>query len=232
VAGRTDNALENLRNAAENGLKHGAIGYLITDWGDNGHWQPAPASYFGFAYGAALAWAYEANRNQDVSQITGIHALGDPTGRAGRLACDLGRAYLKSNLILPNRSILFWILQATPAEIANRQGLTRAGLIEALEYLDELSSGLPEISPGDRNKGLVRREFTWMAEMLRHACRRGLWALGKAENQEDDGLRHQLAEDSARLITEFQELWLARNRPGGLEDSLALLEKMRQDYAR
>ena len=39
LAGRTDNALRNLWSGAENGLKHGAIGYLNTDWGDWGHWQ-------------------------------------------------------------------------------------------------------------------------------------------------------------------------------------------------
>ncbi|MGC8782655.1 MAG: beta-N-acetylhexosaminidase, partial [Anaerolineae bacterium] len=56
VAGRTKSALENLRNAAMNGIRNGAIGYLITDWGDAGHWQPLPVSYLGFAWGAALSW--------------------------------------------------------------------------------------------------------------------------------------------------------------------------------
>ena len=36
LAGRTDNALGNLRSAAESGLQYGAAGYLITDWGDPG----------------------------------------------------------------------------------------------------------------------------------------------------------------------------------------------------
>ena len=61
VAGRTDNALGNLRSAAENGLKHGAIGYLNTDWGDNGHWQYQSTAYLGYVYGAAVSWAVEAN---------------------------------------------------------------------------------------------------------------------------------------------------------------------------
>src|SRR4030043_517319 len=39
IAGRTDNCLANLTNAAQNGIQNGAIGYLITDWGDTGHWQ-------------------------------------------------------------------------------------------------------------------------------------------------------------------------------------------------
>ena len=59
IAGRTDNALENLRSATENGLRHGATGCLCTDWGDNGHWQTLPVSYLSFAKGAAYGWAYE-----------------------------------------------------------------------------------------------------------------------------------------------------------------------------
>src|ERR1700722_1905608 len=39
IAGRTDNAMCNLKSAAENGLRHGAVGYLNTDWGDHGHLQ-------------------------------------------------------------------------------------------------------------------------------------------------------------------------------------------------
>ena len=37
--GRTDNTIANIRNATKNGRKHGAIGVLNTEWGDNGHMQ-------------------------------------------------------------------------------------------------------------------------------------------------------------------------------------------------
>lgn len=40
LIGRTENAIENLRNAAREGSKHGAEGYLITDWGD--HFRDLP----------------------------------------------------------------------------------------------------------------------------------------------------------------------------------------------
>ena len=55
IVGRTTNAFDNLRYAAESGLRHGAGGYIITDWGDNGHWQPLSVSYVPLLYGAALA---------------------------------------------------------------------------------------------------------------------------------------------------------------------------------
>ncbi|MFX0171910.1 MAG: hypothetical protein ACFE9L_08320 [Candidatus Hodarchaeota archaeon] len=55
IAGRTNNALDNLKNAARNGKKNGALGYLITDWGDHGHLQSLPVSYLGFLVGAGLS---------------------------------------------------------------------------------------------------------------------------------------------------------------------------------
>jgi hypothetical protein len=48
-------AIENLRSAAEHGLKNGATGYLNTDWGDFGHLQYLPISFLGFALGAAYS---------------------------------------------------------------------------------------------------------------------------------------------------------------------------------
>ena len=227
LAGRTDNALENLRNAAENGLKHGAIGYLITDWGDRGHWQPLPVSYLGFAYGSALAWAYDANRELDVAQAISIYAFNDSTEGMGRLAYDLGNLYLQPGKIVPNSSLLFWILQERPLEILARNGVTEHGLQKSLAYIESVMPNLTRAKINRPDAELIRREFTWAAEMLRHACHRGIWVLNQ---QEDASLRQQLAEEADTLLDEHRSIWLARNREGGLRDSAARLEKMRDDY--
>ena len=94
IVGRTKNAVKNLLNAAENGHANGAIGYLNTDWGDGGHWQQMPISYLGYAYGAALSWAVEANRDLDLPLALSRFAYGDQANVMGQLAYDLGNAYL------------------------------------------------------------------------------------------------------------------------------------------
>lgn len=226
IAGRTDNALANLRNAAQNGLKHGAVGYLITDWGDNGHWQPLPVSYLGLAYGAALAWAYQANQGQDMAQAVSVYAFGDASGRTGKVVHDLGNAYSQMDCHLPNNSILFRLLQESPAEIVGYAGLTETKLQKTHTYLDQVSLNLSQAQSHHPEAELVKRELDWAAEMLKHACRRGSWALG----QQGTGLRRQLAQEADSLLTGFSELWLARNRPGELDDSQALLGKIRLDY--
>jgi len=117
VGGRTQEAMGNLSNAAENGLRYGAIGYLITDWGDNGHWQPLPVSYLGFAYGAGVSWAFDANRDLDMSEILNMYAFRDKAGLLGKVAIELGRVHVNIDLKTPNSTILFRILQASREEI-------------------------------------------------------------------------------------------------------------------
>ena len=63
IAGRTSNCLGNVRNATENGLRHGASGVLNTDWGDNGHTQYLPVRPR-VRRRAALPWCHETNRSK------------------------------------------------------------------------------------------------------------------------------------------------------------------------
>ena len=122
IAGRTDNALANLVSAAENGKKYGATGYLNTDWGDSGHWQPLPVSYLGFAAGAAYSWSLDANRGLDTANALSLYAFDDPTGNLGRVAFDLGNVYRVVGIEPSNASALFAALQATFDQIKKNQG--------------------------------------------------------------------------------------------------------------
>ena len=231
IAGRTDNALGNLRNAAENGLKHGALGFLNTDWGDNGHWQPLPVSYLGYAYGAAVSWAYHANRDIDVIAVLNRYAFQDRAEIMGKIAYHLGNAYQQPGVHVFNGSILFRILQWTPEEIAQYKGLTEEGLRRTVEYIDHVMADLEKADMARQDADLIRREYTWAADMLRHGAKRGIWALSKAAGREDVRLRRDLAREASRLMTEFREIWHARNRPGGFKDSLARMERMAAHYA-
>jgi hypothetical protein len=233
VAGRTQNALGNLINAAENGLKHGAVGYLNTDWGDNGHWQPLPVSYLGFAYGAAVSWGLAANRAVPLAEALSRYAFRDQANCMGRLAFDLGDVHLQTGIETPNSTVLFRILQANPADLAmyQHQAAEITARMEAtLAAIDTILAPLGEAQMQRSDADLLRREFTWAAEMLHHACRRAIWALGVAGGQEDVGLRRRLLGDADLLITAYDHIWHARNRPGGFRDSVARLEKMRNDY--
>ncbi len=222
IAGRTDNAIGNLWNAAENGLKHGAVGYLNTDWGDRGHWQYYPISFLGFGVGAAYAWAAEANRHLDVAAAISRFAFRDPTGAMGRVAYDLGNVYRVPGLKLHNSSPLFWILQGHRQRV---EGLSADDFRRTLEAIDRAMAPLAEAQMARPDADLIKREFTNAAQLLRHACRAAIAYL-----EGDTAAHGDLRAELEALIEEHKSLWLARSRPGGLEDSLKLFDPLRESY--
>ena len=231
IAGRTDNALANLAGAAEAGLAHGAIGYLNTDWGDNGHWQTLPMSYLGFAAGAAFAWAWAANRGLDVARAVSLHAFGDPSGRLGQAAYDLGNVYRAAGHEPHNSSVLFWTLQRSLDDIVRTAAerppgqLTAASYERAYQAVEAALQGVAHAPSTHPDADLVQHEFRLAGQMLRHAARRGQLALGAPVMT-----KAELAQDLDALLYEYETLWLERSRPGGLTDSLERLERAGRDY--
>jgi hypothetical protein len=226
IAGRTDNALGNLLNAAENGLAHGATGYLNTDWGDRGHWQVLPVSYIGFAAGAAYSWALEANRPLDMAAAVSRYAFRDPTGVMGRVAYDMGNVYRADDSVPRNGSALFWILQS-PLGDARFSGLTAEALEHWRDATDKAIAPLAQAQMGVADAALIVREYNNTARLLRHATHRGLLGLQRGA---DDRLRGELDTDMGEIIAEYKAVWLARNRPGGLDESVGRLEQARAAY--
>jgi hexosaminidase len=236
LGGRTDNARENLRNAAFNGRKHGAAGYLITDWGDDGHWQPLPVSYLGFTYGAALAWSYDDNVALNIPEALDVHVFRDSQRIVGKIIYDLGNVYQMPGILMHNSSALFNLLQADQATIhqylqaiSDLPHLSRR-FQATLEGINEIMKSLSLAEMQRTDARLIQSEFAWVADMLRHACRRGQWAIGNELGENVSSLEKSLEEDARRLILEFRKVWHARNRPGGFIDSLKRMEKIREAY--
>lgn len=229
IGGRTANALANVRNAAECGRANGAAGYLITDWGDRGHWQMLPVSYLGFAAGAAYAWAWDTNNDLDVAQAISLHAFRDATGAMGRVAYDLGNVYSLPGIATHNGSALFWILQIPFDQLSARPWPEPRYWREALAAIDQAMQPLNAAHINRPDADLILQEYQFTARLLRHACRRGLLAFDTLE--ERDELQRELDQDMLEIIREYERLWLARNRRGGLADSVARLQQARADYA-
>jgi len=230
LAGRTENALSNLLNAAKNGLKHGATGYLNTDWGDEGHWQVLPVSYIGLAMGAAYSWALDANRSIDVPRAVSLHAFRDLTGAMGRVAYDLGNAYKVVGIEPPNASALFVMLQWPLEQVRLfQENVPPPALHRTLTAIDEAMHPLAEARIARPDAELIRQEYVLTARLMRHACRRGLLAF-ETDPAQVIALRRALDRDMQEFIHQYRQVWLSRNRPGGLTDSVARLKKAQQDY--
>ena len=234
IAGRGDNAIGNVRDAAANGLKYGASGLLMTDWGDRGHWQPQPVSYLGFAAGLASAWAYDANAQPDYPALLDRFAFADDAGLIGQAVIDLSNLYQLPGLAYPNGSLLFFLLQQDDRDVKTLIrnldqhvvidrpfGIINETMHQALNIIE---TSLHSIG-GSQASTLIKDEMTQVAQLLRHACRRGLLINGDASITATD-----LLNDLEDLIPQQRLNWLARNRPGGLRDSIKRFEPLLRQY--
>jgi hexosaminidase len=226
LAGRTDNCLGNLRNAAVNGLKNGAIGFLNTDWGDNGHWQVLPVSYLGYAMGAAYAWSSQTAEQVDVKQSLSRFAFDDPTGSMGTLAYELGNVYRLAGYEPSNQSALFVMLQQDLDSIASHPRLDSEAMQYCLERIDEVMANLQQERMTRPDASLIRDEYRLTARLMQHACQRGLLAAGHASAPAPA----EMADDLQDIIQDYRKIWLKRNRPGGLADSIRRFIKMLDEY--
>jgi hypothetical protein len=214
--GRTDNALANLRQAAESGIKHEAAGYLITDWGDYGHHHPLAVTLLPLAAGAAYAWSYNANRDLDVPAACNAHVFRDAAGVLGNVAYDLGNVYQRAREPLHNGSRFFWALLGGTQHADRFNTVTAAEFRAARDDVARILSRLPAARSARADAVLLNEEFAFAGDLLSYACAAGIARINAAPARPDP-------DRLTRLVDQHRTLWLARNRPGGLNDSTAAL---------
>ena len=220
-AGRTENCLGNLRAAARSGLAHGATGFLNTDWGDNGHWQFLPVSYLGLAAGAALSWCLQESVQTDFARELDTHVFRDRAGVMGGLARDLGNAYMRTGLRIHNESALFQVLRH-PDRRKPPEGLRADALAETRRWIETVAARLDGARMDLPDAALISDEYALTVRMLLLACDRASVLLGAEGAGEGTGMRERISD----IIGEYRRLWLARNRIGGLADSVQRLEAL------
>lgn len=218
LSGRWGNAYANLANAAIEGKRNGALGYLVTDWGDGGHHQMPEISWPGMVAGGLFAWNYEANRELSVERAVDALPLARgarPPGGCGAILTALGRLAEGVSWRAANRGLFHELLfdEREGEELKELYGLAASDTKELRRALDDLRERVERLG-GD---GLLRDELVWTIRACRAALdrfeRRGMEAAGEAGPPVGaDG-----------LMSEFRRLWLARNRPGGLAESAGYL---------
>ena len=216
--GRWPDARANLESASENALKHGAEGILLTTWGDCGNHQPWCTLYPSLLYSAQLAW--NGTRLDDPPPADAINRmvfrsshmnLGAAIMEAGRLDQQIGSR-------LPNRSLAWNLLfeerrDEVRRHLEKNQTARRMG-----DGIDFLSRIVEELSGRNSNhkESLAAEELLLGIELSSIALNKGL-ALLSGNPQQDP-------HDTPQILRKYEKAWLARARPGGLEESLSLLE--------
>jgi len=212
LSSRSKNAFGNIHSAATNGLKFGASGLLLTDWGDNGHQQPLAVSYCAIAYGAAASWnlaatpdPYDAQlkKSKIESLLTAIswHLFHDPAGKLATLAYDLGLTYERFSWQRFNGS-LDWFLFREKWDFANYVNRAEdADLPKVIAATEKILESLGQATAHRTDGPYLIAELLFSGLLIIHACKRT--ALRKA----------WLAADPAKRNPEHEVLRAKPPRP-------------------
>jgi hypothetical protein len=218
LLGRLPNALGNLGDAADVGLARGASGYMITDWGDNGHLQPLSVSLPPLAFGAAQAWCRATNRTLELTPLVDRYLFADASGELGAALEALGGVYARTGLFTPNGSPLQSALGAG-GRLGSFGEASDPGLRDVLTTLDDAERAIARARPACGDGSLVQRELTQAIRLARH----GAWRIARDAGFASPG-DVELRRDLQEALEEQRACWLLRSRPGGLERSVRRLE--------
>lgn len=210
LVGRTDNALENISSAATCGVESGAIGYLNTSWGDGGHWNPLSVEHLGYLAGAMVSWNAETDLKKTLARNLSIHAFGDMTGKTGQALYDLGNLYLLFAK-LHNSSIIWQMILGEP----NQDILAKINCSE-FDQMDSKLNEIVEAFQGNRitvdDADIIQMEMQFLFDTLHFAAEVGRMKAGGSDIE-------NLEDKIEKIRNEHRNVWLHRNRIGGLEDS-------------
>jgi hypothetical protein len=236
IIGRTDNSLNNQINAAENGIKYGALGYLNTDWGDTGHPQYLISSYAPYVYGASVSWCLKQNRHLDINSVLNRYIYKDPAEKTSQIIFDMGNVnqVLNENDIF-NTSFyaMLQFIDKPMGKQAQLKNLTIKNLTKTIEALHKIIDRVETAKATAKDCEIVYREIKNAANLAIHSCNLGIAKL-KTEDGTIEGVnaetKYQLSVELDAIISEYKEIWILRNRIGGLTDSVDYLLKVRNQY--
>lgn len=242
LIGRHDNAFANLRQAAEAGRRHGALGYLNTDWGDGGHPQPLAVSYAPFLLGAALSWCAATCDEGLLAAVLSRDVFHDPTQQAARAALALGFAHRKLGYTTPNCTPCGTVIAAPPPasrELFCRDGLKYYARIPeknvraAQAEIEEQRATLRAARPATPASEVLVLELDLAARMAAQSCQIMLWQQALAAGR--DSRARQMARTGIRelrdLQADFRDYWPLRNK-GTPEKCSPFLRWRIEDYRR
>jgi hypothetical protein len=239
MVGRHDNALANLRAAAKAGKRHGAEGYLVTDWGDGGHPQSLAVSYTCYAAGAALSWCAKSFDEKLLVPVLSRDVFKDSTGQIARTAFELGLAHRKFKFKAPNLTPFGAVIAAPPPrlrELVCRDGLKYYQKIHskniraALGEVEKQRQRLKSTRPTTASSKVLKLELEFAARMAVVSCKYMLWQQARITRRasEQDALKKGLLRELEALERDFRRYWLRRNK-GPVEKCAAFLSWRQQE---
>ncbi len=231
IAGRWDNAVGNIRSAADNGVKNGASGFMITEWGDNGHLQQFPVAVPGFMAGASAAWSGPGGLGINFEKNLSIHYFRDSSGRAAEALLKMANLYKAYSNNMHNMSI-FSAVMLGPSYSGYQEEYRKfddKDFSSAYPVLDEVDHFLEEMKITGPDSSVLAEELLFTSKLLRFGVDLAVEIFNTSDRLIAEiplSEREKLSFSINSILSEFKRLWLKRNRDGGLADSLKYFEKL------
>jgi hexosaminidase len=260
ITGRTDNMLANIELAVKSGVKYGARGMLLTDWGDLGHWQYLPVSYPGYTAGATLSWNSRSLENTSLSLFLNSYVFRDENSVIGDLALDLGRynkyeefplfnmttTMLSLQLGLRDRIMISAIFEKAIKGISDLMKDIAPEMISVLKenfenrhsfdydglnkFLDSKEALVSRVKIKSADSLLIRDEYLNSIRLIRLGS--GLQSYvhfrTSMNRDEEKSQLKALNKLGRKYLDENHRLWMLRNKPGGYDHSIAVLNGLIQ----
>ncbi len=224
---RVENSLENIRRYARAGRRHGALGLIVTDWGDFGHYNLLGNSWFAFAWAAQQAWSGDLAA-RDFDRGFARQWFGDTGGGAAQIYRALGAVH-DVGFQTSNASPLQYLFFDDLAAAHFTQAAKAVRLRRAEQQLLRVRRNLNEQRRAFRGEPLSWRELVYAADASLFAARKAFagrnyvaWRrrpkslTSRGRKQLALSLR-ELAREQLRLKHRLHQLWLARSAPSNFE---------------
>jgi hexosaminidase len=255
ITGRTDNMLGNIESATTNGFKYGARGMLITDWGDMGHWQYLPVSYAGYTAGASLSWNTGSIKKMYLGPFLNAYVFRDRNSVMGDFVLEMGRynryeeipmlnmttTQMSLQFGLRNKVLVSAIFETaikgikdlmkdlTPEMIVifeekmeNRHSFDYDGLTNFLNSQESL------LEKARIDSSIIKDEYRNAIRLVRMGTElqeyinsRDTMTIG-----DQKAMLQGMKDLGNTYLLENKRLWMQRNKPGGYDRSIAVLNTL------
>ncbi|MBQ4579666.1 MAG: family 20 glycosylhydrolase [Clostridia bacterium] len=225
LTSRMDVTTFNLRTCAELAVEYGAEGYLVTDWGDGGHYQQWCWSMQPIALGGQYAWNPGKEQDGESFKAEYIRAAEDFTdgyffggAKVSRLMYRMANYYLlePERVHVCTMSAKQLTLPISETKYAHLFDIKDSGddfyFDNVTAYVRKVMADIEKVEFDERLKREIR-VTAWLIELGSEICK------VKLHPQESVGEVDRLVALIDRILPEYEELWTYRNYEMGMERS-------------
>jgi len=237
ITGRTQDMLETIHQSTTAAIRYRGLGVLLTDWGDNGHVQPATISLPAIVYGGIELWSAPSGAYRLMVDYLNDVVFEDASQQMAEILLDLGRyarhhpdyhhnatpiadafmaAYAATQTPTPGATYLAMLAAHAWAEPKRYQNL--------ILDISNIEKRLKTVKlSGHENKARLI-ELKEAIELLKTFIMSIAVAGPRWSPAKKKALVKDLMKQWPKRIANHQKIWKSHNRPEGLQDSLSGLQ--------